>query len=67
MPEDQDAVITVLRTLPGMDPRAPDIYRILGPKALEILMIDPDQVVKKVPGVGQQSALRWQRALKGFG
>lgn len=66
MPENQDAVITVLRTLPGLDTRAPDIYRILGPKALEILMNDPDQVVKKVPGVGQQSALRWQRALKGF-
>ena len=66
MPEDQEAVITVLRTLPGLDTRAPDIYRILGPKALDILMNDPEQVVKKVPGVGQQSALRWQRALKGF-
>lgn len=66
MPEDQEAVITVLRTLPGLDTRAPDIYRILGPKALDILMNDPDQVVKKVPGVGQQSALRWQRCLKGF-
>lgn len=66
MPEDREAVITVLRTLPGLDTRAPDIYRILGPKALDILMNDPDQVVKRVPGIGQQSALRWQRCLKGF-
>ena len=66
MPEDQNAVITVLRTLPGLDARAPDIYRILGPKALDIIMNAPDQVVEKVAGVGQSTALRWQQTLKGF-
>lgn len=66
MPEEQDAVITVLRTLPGLDTKAPEIYRILGPKALDIIMNDPGQVVERVPGVGQASAQRWQRALRGF-
>ncbi len=66
LPEDQDSVITVLRTLPGLDTRAPDVYQALGPKALGIIMDTPEEVADKVPGVGMATALRWQEALHGF-
>ena len=66
LPEDQDSVITVLRTLPGLDTRAPDIYRALGPQALGLIMDSPEIVAKKIPGVGVSTAIRWQQALKGF-
>lgn len=65
-PEDQDSVITVLRTLPGLDTRAPDVYRILGAKALDIIIDAPEEVSKKIPGVGLKTAIRWQQALQGF-
>ena len=66
LPEDKDSVITVLRTLPGLDTRAPDVYRILGPKALGIIMDNPEEVIKKIPHVGPATAARWQQALRGF-
>lgn len=66
LPEDQDSVITILRTLPGLDTRAPDVYRALGPQALGLIMDSPEIVAKKIPGVGVSTAIRWQQALKGF-
>lgn len=66
LPEDRDAVITVLRTLPGLDTRAPDVYYALGPRALEIIMDDPAEVARLVRGAGEATAARWQQALRGF-
>lgn len=66
LPDDKDSVITVLRTLPGLDTRAPDVYHALGPSALEMIMDAPEEVSKQISGVGIATALRWQKALKGF-
>lgn len=66
LPEDRDAVITVLRTLPRLDTRAPAVYDALGPQVLEIILSDPEQVVAKVKDVGIETAKMWQEAIRGY-
>jgi len=66
LPQEKDAVITVLRTLPQLDTRAPEVYDILGANALEIILNDPEQVARKVRRVGSVIAKQWQQALLRF-
>lgn len=66
LPQSKDAVITILRTLPQLDTRAPEVYELLGPHALDILLEDPEQVAKKINHVGVATAKLWQQALLGF-
>lgn len=40
-PKDPDGIITVLRTLPGLDARTPMVYEVLGENALELILEDP--------------------------
>lgn len=66
MPQDADSVIMLLRTLPKLDTRAPDVYEKLGPNALDIILEDPEQVARKIHYVGLATAKQWQQALRGF-
>lgn len=66
LPQSKDAVITILRTLPQLDTRAPEVYKLLGPHALDIILEDPEQVAKKINHVGVATAKLWQQALLGF-
>ena len=66
LPQSKDAVITILRTLPQLDTRAPEVYELLGPHALDIILEDPEQVAKKINHVGVATAKLWQQALLGF-
>jgi len=64
LPRDEQGIITMLRTLPRLDTRAPAIYDVLGEEALEIILSDPDMVAARVKWVSKEDAVLWQKALK---
>lgn len=64
LPHDEHGIITVLRTLPRLDTRAPAIYDALGNEALEIILSDPDMVMTHVKWVSREDAILWQQALR---
>lgn len=66
LPESEDAVITILRTLPRLNAKAPRVYEILGPNTLDIILSDPEQVAAKISEVGIATAREWQEALRGY-
>ena len=66
LPESEDAVITILRTLPRLNAKAPQVYEILGPNTLDIILSDPEQVAAKIGEVGIATAREWQKALRGY-
>jgi len=66
LPEEENAIITVLRTLPRLDTRAPQVYQALGPKTLELILESPEEVARQVKWVGLETAKIWQKALQGL-
>lgn len=64
LPQDEDSIITVLRTLPRLDTRAPAIYKELGSQSLELILENPQEVASRIKWVGIDNALLWQAALK---
>jgi len=62
-PKDEEGILTVLRSLHGLDTRAYQIYSTMGSDVLSIMMADPKAVVSKVKGVGMKRAQGWQREL----
>lgn len=65
LPVNKEGIITVLRTLHGLDLMAEKIYDIIGPKVLDIIENNPDYVAERVPGVGKQRARNWSNELIG--
>lgn len=63
-PQDPDGIVTVLRTLPGLDTRAPMVFETLGDNALNLILEDPDSVAGRLKGIGVKLVQRWQEALK---
>lgn len=62
-PEDEEGILTVLRSLHGLDTKAYQLYSIIGPDILSIIMTDPKTLVKQVKGVGMKRAQGWQKEL----
>jgi len=67
LPANKAGVITVLRSLHGLDLMADRLYKIIGPDVLDIIVDDPDSIAEKVPGVSQERVRRWQQELIGRG
>ena len=67
MPESKDGVLTVLRSLHGLDLMAMRLYKAIGPNVLDVLVNDPESVAKKIPGISVEKARRWQQELIGRG
>jgi len=63
LPSDKAGVITVLRTLHGLDTQAHKLYDLVGPDILDILIKDPQRVSAMVKGVGIKRAKAWQAEL----
>lgn len=64
LPQTEDGIITVLRTLPRLDTRAPFVYQELGEHALDMILEHPDEVANRVKWVGLKMALAWQETLR---
>lgn len=62
-PKDEEGILTVLRSLHGLDTKAYQLYSVIGPDILSILMTDPKAVATKVKGVGMKRAQGWQKEL----
>lgn len=62
-PEDEEGILTVLRSLHGLDTKAYQLYSIIGPDILSVIMTDPKALVKRVKGVGMKRAQGWQKEL----
>jgi len=62
-PQDQEGVLTVLRTLSGLNTQANVVYKRLGNQALKIIHDSPEKVVRCVPGVSLKRAKVWQEQL----
>lgn len=62
-PDDREGILTVLRTLHGLDTQAFKLYSIIGPNILDILQNNPEQIAKTVKGVGIKRAKAWQQEL----
>lgn len=67
LPANKAGVITVLRSLHGLDLMADRLYKIIGPDVLDIIVDDPDSIAEKVPGISQERVRRWQQELIGRG
>lgn len=67
LPVNKEGVITVLKSLHGLDLMANRLYKIIGPDILDVIVSDPDSVAAKVPGISQDRARRWQQELIGRG
>lgn len=65
MPTNKEDIITVLRTLNGLDTKAYAVYDILGNTALSDIRDSPEIVASKIRGLGLQRALTWQEQLLG--
>ena len=63
LPSDKNGIITVLRTLHGLDTQAHKLYNIIGPNVLELIKTDPLLIAKSVKGVGVKRAKAWQAEL----
>lgn len=63
LPTDEEGILTVLRTLHGLDIQAYKLYSVIGPKILEVLRDDPAKVAMSVKGVGLKRAKGWQAEL----
>ncbi len=62
-PTDYNGIITVLKTLHGLDTQAHKLYEEIGPNVLELLKTDPEQVAARVKGIGKKRAKEWQLEL----
>lgn len=63
LPTDYNGIITVLKTLHGLDTQAYQLYDKVGPEILELLKTDPDKVASMVKGVGKKRVRAWQEEL----
>lgn len=63
MPVNKEGIITVLRTLHGLDLMAERLYNLVGPDVLDQIVSHPDSIVEKVPGIGKERVRRWQDEL----
>lgn len=64
LPQSEDGILTVLRTLPRLDTKAYQLYQQLGDNVLELILNDPEQVARRVKGVGIKLAMDWQMRLR---
>lgn len=64
IPSCKDGIISYLQTLHGLKNKAHDIYRVFGTKSIDMLLNDPIEVAKQVPGIGKKSALHFQEQLQ---
>ena len=64
LPQSEDGILTVLRTLPRLDTLAYQLYQQLGDEVLELILNDPEQVARRVKGVGIKLAMEWQSRLQ---
>lgn len=62
-PTDREGILTVLRTLHGLDTQAYKLYSIVGPDVLDILQNNPQKIASMVKGVGIKRAKAWQSEL----
>lgn len=62
-PTDREGILTVLRTLHGLDTQAYKLYSIVGPDVLDVIQNDPQKIVAMVKGVGIKRAKAWQSEL----
>lgn len=64
-PQTQRGIITYLRTLEKIgEKRAEKIYNTFGAESIDVLMKNPDRVVKEIKRVSKDLALSWQQQLK---
>lgn len=63
LPKDTDGILTVLKTLSGLDTQAGIVHRYLGKDTLTLIHDAPEEVVRRVPGVSLKRALIWQQEL----
>ncbi|MDE7243970.1 MAG: hypothetical protein K2O18_08345 [Oscillospiraceae bacterium] len=63
LPATECGIITVLKTLHGLDTQAYKLYNCVGPDVLNLIVKDPAAVASMVPGVGIKRVLGWQQEL----
>lgn len=64
LPQTEEGILTVLRTLPRLDTMAYPLYQQLGENVLELILNEPEQVAQRVKGVGLKLAMEWQAQLR---
>lgn len=62
-PTDYNGIITVLKTLHGLDTQAYKLYDRIGPNVLELIKTAPEMVAEMVKGIGKKRAKAWQLEL----
>ena len=62
-PDEQEGILTVLRTLHGLNTQANIVYRYLGKNSLQLIHDNPEEVVRRIPGVSLKRARIWQDQL----
>jgi len=63
-PKGEEGVVTYLQQLKGLKKRAEYIYDAFKDDSIDMLKNNPEEVVKKVKGVGLKKAKEWQETLK---
>lgn len=64
LPQDRDGIITVLRTLHGLDTQAHKLYDKIGDNVLTMICEEPEKVAELCEGVSLISVKGWQKDLQ---
>jgi len=62
LPVDEKGILTVLKTLHGLNMQANKLYQIIGPDVLNIIIKDPAAIASKA-GIGIKRVMGWQQEL----
>lgn len=63
-PVNKKGIIAYLQTLKGLKTKAEWIYNVFGDESIEVLMKNPEEVARKVKGIGKKSVLSWSKQLE---
>jgi len=65
-PSDREGIVNILKGLYGLDMKANQLYDICGPDVLKEIRTSPEEVAKKISGLGLPPAkvLQWQQQLQ---
>lgn len=63
-PINKKATIAYLQTVKGLKSKAENIYNEFGEDSIDILLNNPDEVAKRIKGVGKKSAQSWHEQLQ---
>ena len=64
VPSNREGIVAYLQTLYGLQTKAELIYDEFKDKAIETLKDNPDEVARRVKGIGKKSAQKWSEDLK---